>query len=166
MIISLIAAKAINNAIGKDNRLLWHLPEDLKFFKQKTMGHHMLMGRKTYESLGKKLKGRTILVLTSNKDYPADENVIVVESIQQAIDYARERNETELFIGGGETIYTQAMPVADCMYITQVDASFPGDTFFPTIEASQWEVKEEKHHPQDSANAYSFTIIEYCRKEN
>jgi dihydrofolate reductase len=165
MIISLIVAKATNNAIGKDNRLLWYLPADLKFFKQTTMGHHMLMGRKTYESLGKKLKGRTILVITSQKDYPTDENVIIFESIQQAIDYARERNETELFIGGGETIYTQTLPIADRMYLTQVDASLEGDTFFPDIEASQWDIKAENPHPQDSANQYSFTMIEYHRKE-
>lgn len=130
MRVSLIAAMAKNRVIGSKNQLPWHLPEDLKRFKALTLGHPILMGRKTFESIGKPLPGRENVVLSRQKDLQI-EGVLVLGSLPQALDYFRKENRKEIFIIGGAEIYRQALPLADRIYLTEIDQSFEGDAFFP-----------------------------------
>ena len=135
MMISIIAAVAENNVIGRENKLIWHLPKDLKHFKETTTGHYIIQGRKTFESFGKPLPNRTTVIITRNQNYKVD-GCIVVNSLQEALDIAI--NESEVFIIGGGKIYEQAMPIADRIYLTKVHHSFEGDTFFPEINMNEW----------------------------
>ncbi len=128
--ISIIAAVAKNLAIGKDNKLLWHLPEDLKRFKEVTSGHPVLMGQKTYESLGKPLPDRVNIIITLDKDYKAP-GCVVTFSLDQALEEAKKTGADEVFVIGGGSIYRQFLPIADKLYITEVDKEFEADTFFP-----------------------------------
>jgi dihydrofolate reductase len=160
--ISIIVAVAENNVIGKDNKLIWHLPKDLKHFKETTTGHYIIQGRKTFESFGKPLPNRTTLIVTRNKNYKA-EGCIVVNSLQEALDIAID--EKEVFIIGGGEIYKQAMPIADRIYLTKVHQLFDGDTFFPEIKLKEWaEISRQDFEP-DEKNKYSFSIIIYDRKK-
>ena len=163
MIISLIAAIAKNNAIGLENRLLWHLPVDLKFFKEKTVGHYVLMGRKTYESIGGFLKGRTIIVITGDRSFIADD-AIIVHSIEDGIKYAKSDGEKELFICGGEQIYKQTLDIADKMYLTHVDCEPQADTFFPKCDINKWKENKIRTKDVDEKHLYQLTINEYTRK--
>lgn len=155
--ISLIVAAASNNAIGKDGQLLWHLPKDLKFFKNTTWGMPVLMGRKTFEAVGKPLPGRTNIVITSNENFCADQ-VITVASLESALQKANETNCKEIFIIGGGEIYRQSMPIADRIYMTRVHATLEADTFFPEIPASGWTLMQSTDISGDEKHAYSFTI--------
>lgn len=140
MTIALIVAMDNNRLIGRNNQLPWHLPEDLRFFKQQTLGKPIIMGRKTYESIGKPLPGRVNIILTRNLDYRpvnANEQVKVVHSIDGAI-LASQAEETEICVIGGSEIYQLALPMADRLYITEVDAEFEGDAWFPVIDADHW----------------------------
>jgi len=165
MKISLIAAVAKNNVIGKDNKLIWHLPADMKFFKEKTTGHCIITGRKNYESIPEKfrpLPNRTNIIITRQRDYPAP-GTIVVESIEQALTTAKKQNETEAFIIGGGEIFKQTMDIADALYITHIDHSFEGDVFFPEIDPVKWKETGKVFFKADEKNKYDFTIVEYKR---
>jgi len=166
MIISLIAAISENNVIGKDNRLIWHLPADIRFFMETTTGHHIVTGRKNYESIPEKfrpLKNRTNIIVTRQKDYVA-EGAIIVHSLQEAIHYAETHGEDELFVIGGGEIYQQCLPEADRLYITEVKASFDGDTYFPTYNPHEWIELDRKHHPKDERHEFEFDFVILERK--
>ena len=159
--ITLIAAVAENNALGKDNQLLWHLPDDFKRFKSVTSGHHIIMGRKTFESFPKPLPNRTHIIISRQKDY-WPEGCIVVDSLQKAID-ACPGNEETFVIGGGE-IYKQSIGIADKLDITKVHSSFNGDTFFPEINLDEWQRVSSEFHPKDGKHKFDFTFETYLRK--
>lgn len=163
MIISLISAIAKNNAIGLNNRLLWHLPVDLKFFKRTTVGHYALMGRKTFESIGGFLKGRTIIVVTGDRKFLADD-AMVVHSIEEGIKYAESQGEKELFICGGEQIYKQTINIADKMYLSHVDYEPKADTFFPEFDINNWEENNILTQDVDEKHLFPLKINEYTRK--
>jgi len=160
---SLIVAIADNNVIGKDNDLIWYLPADLKFFKGKTTGHHIIMGRKTFESIGggRPLPNRISIIVSRQKDYKA-EGCHIAHSLEEAI--AMVENENELFIIGGKQIYEQSMDIVDTMYITRVHESFDGDTFFPEINYNDWELVSSNDNEPDEKNKYPYTFTEYRRK--
>jgi len=162
MKISMIAAVAKNNVIGKDNDLIWHLPNDLRFFKEKTKGHTIIMGRRTWESIGSKpLPYRTNIVVTRQQDLKAD-GALVVYSLSQAIGLAPESDD-ELFIAGGADVYRQAMAVADTIYLTLVDAEPEGDTFFPQILSEEFKLISREDHPADDRHAMAYSFLEYER---
>jgi len=156
MVVSIIVAVAQHNVIGKDNKLIWHLPKDLKHFKETTTGHFIIMGRKTFESNGRPLPNRTNVIITKDKNYQA-EGCIVVHSLKEALDFAK--NESEVFIIGGGEIYKQAMPIADRIYLTKVHQLFDGDTFFPEINMNEWTEISNQYFAPDEKNKYPFSII-------
>ncbi|MBL7923198.1 MAG: dihydrofolate reductase [Bacteroidia bacterium] len=160
MILSLIVAIDKNAGIGKENRLLWHLPADLKFFKRVTTGHTVIMGRKTYESIGKALPKRRNIVLTRSKDYQAP-GCEISEDLFTAIRSCAK--EDEIFVIGGAEIYRQAIQVADKMYITRVDTVQEADTFFPEFSRSAWKLIHLEKHKADEQNAYDFSFCIYQR---
>lgn len=157
MTISLVVAASENNAIGKNGQLLWHLPNDLKFFKNTTWGFPVIMGRKTFESVNKPLPGRTNIVITSKPDWEA-KGVITVRSLEESIQKAGETNSKQAFIIGGGEIYKQSMDIADKIYITRVHANLEGDTFFPTIDKSKWQLIEDEIFEIDEKHAYSYSF--------
>jgi dihydrofolate reductase len=143
--------------IGKAGKLPWRLSSDLKQFRELTMGHHLIVGRKTFESIGKALPGRQTIVVTRNRIFrPAD--CIIAGSVAEAVALARERGETEAFIIGGAEIYSQALDVADRMYLTQVHAEADADTFFPDLKPDEWIERKSTYHPPDDKNQYAFTF--------
>lgn len=159
--ITLIAAVAENNALGKDNQLLWHLPDDFKRFKERTSHHHIIMGRKTFESFPKPLPNRTHVIIT-RQDYKAPEGCIVVDSVEKAIAVCP-KNEETFIIGGGE-IYKQSIGIADKLDITKVHHLFEADTFFPEIDLNEWDLTYSELHHKDEKHAYSFSFQTYLRK--
>lgn len=162
MIKSIIVAKAENNVIGKDNGLIWHLPNDLKHFRSTTMGHFIIMGRKTMEATQKPLPGRTSIVITRNKNLKA-EGCIIVNDLEEAIKLGKENRQEEVFILGGGEIYKQAMKIADKIYLTEVKETFEGDTYFPEINALDWqEIKREEFEP-DEKNPHAHAFVELIR---
>jgi dihydrofolate reductase len=163
MIKSILVAVSENGVIGKDNNLVWHLPVDLKFFKEKTSGHHIIMGRKTHESVGRPLPNRVNIVISRSADYKAD-GCIVVQSLKEAIDTVVD--DSEAFICGGAEIYKQALDVADRMYLTRVHNEFEGDTFFPEFDTKVWIEKERVRVDPDEKNKYSCSFITYERLGN
>ncbi|MGA0560378.1 dihydrofolate reductase [Larkinella sp. VNQ87] len=163
MLISLIAAVAENGVIGQDNDLVWSLPDDFKYFKQTTSAHPILMGRKTFESLGKPLKNRLNVVITRNAEYRPDE-VVVVDSLENALAEARKTGTDEAFVIGGAEVYKQALPLADRLYLTEVKASFEGDTRFPDFDRTDWQEVSRQHHPADDRHAISFDFVVWERK--
>ena len=157
MIVSLVVAMDEGRGIGSRNRVPWHLSTDLKNFKALTMGHHLVMGRKTYESIGKALPGRTTIVITRQQDYqPPD--CLVAHALDDALETARQRGEEEVFIVGGGQIYAQALPLADRIYLTRVHARVEADVFFPAFDESLWVEKEHCEVPGDSKNQFLFTF--------
>jgi len=161
MKISLIFAVAANGVIGRGNSLPWRLRDDLRFFVQKTQGHHVIMGRKQYESVGHSLPRRPNLVISRNPAFQAD--CPVVPSLARALELARAAGETEAFIIGGGEIYALFMPVATKMILTHVDASPDGEAFFPEWRASEWHETERTHHAADEKHAHAFDIVRYER---
>lgn len=157
MRISFIVAKAENNVIGVNNKLPWHLKDDLQNFKRLTMGHHILMGRKTYESIGKALPGRMSLVISS-EPRPADDNVLWFNSIFRAIKHAERNGETELFIIGGEKIFKYALSLVDRIYLTTVQGDVKGDVYFPQLSLKNWKLLSEQVVEKNADNDHSFTI--------
>lgn len=155
MIVSIIAAMDRNHGIGAENKLPWKLSADLKRFRELTMGHHIVMGRKTYESIGKPLPGRQTIIITRNSDYKV-EGGDVVHSIEDAIRLAEPRSESELFICGGGEIYSQSLDLADKMYLTFVDAEVETDTRFPEWNKDEWDEIKSEHYIADEKNQYSF----------
>ena len=164
MIISQIVAVANKHVIGKDNDLIWRLPADLKHFKNITMGHCMLMGRKNFESIGRALPGRTTIIVTRNKDYKV-EGCHTVFSIEEGIALAKSLDETELMIIGGGQIYKESLKLTTKVYYTTVHETFEGDTFYPELTESEWGLLDEERHFSDEKNKHDYTFKTYLRKE-
>ena len=158
MALSIIVALAKNRAIGINNTLPWHLPEDLKRFKQLTMGHHIIMGRKTYESLGRLLPGRKTVIVTRNLDYQVA-GALVVHSLQEAMQVSE--TDSEAFVIGGAELYQQAIGLADKLYLTQIDQTFAGDAFFPEFDMREWRLLEQQIHI--SEGGLPFQYLSYQR---
>ena len=166
MILSFIAAVSENNAIGIHNSLPWHLPEDLKFFKRKTTGKPVIMGRKTYESLGKPLPGRLNIVLSENPALTLPEGVLKFADINAAIERLQNENTEEAFIIGGGKIFETCMPLADRLYITRVHAIIEdADAFFPVVDHTHWRLVWEENHPADEQHKYAFSFQQFERIE-
>lgn len=163
MIISLVVAAAENNAIGKNNQLLWHLPNDLKFFKNITWGMPVVMGRKTFEAVNKPLPGRFNIVITRQADWKA-EGTITATELNDAIKKAAETNCKEAMIIGGGEIYKQSMAIADIIYITRVHTILDGDTFFPAIDETQWELVSNEDFEKDEKHLYAYSFQKWMRK--
>lgn len=161
--VSLIVAASDNNAIGKANAMLWHLPEDLKFFKNTTWGMPVIMGRKTFESVGKPLPGRTNIIVTTNKDWQAD-GTIATTNIDDALKVAKDTNAKEIFITGGGEIYKQTMNIADKIYLTRVNTEIDGDAYFPAIDETIWEKVFEKKVVADEKNKFDMSFERWERK--
>lgn len=156
MVISLIVAVSSNNAIGKDNQLLWHLPNDMKFFKMSTWAMPVVMGRKTFESMGNKpLNGRPNIIITRQQNWTA-EGVLVVHSLEEAIALAEEKDYKELFVIGGGEIYKAALPIAHKIYLTRVEITLDADTFFPEWNEENWKLVYNDYHPADTRHAYPY----------
>jgi len=166
MIISLIAAVAENRVIGKDNDLIWSLPLDTRYFMDKTRHHHIITGRRNYESIPAKyrpLKDRTNIIVTHQKTYEAP-GAVVVNTLEEAIKLARQNGEEELFIIGGGEIYEQSISLADKLYITEVKASFEGDVFFPKIDKNRWKEIERIPNFPDEKHAHAFDFVKWVKQ--
>ena len=160
--LSIIVAKAKNNIIGKNNSLIWHLPEDLKHFRKLTTGHTIIMGRKTFESLGRVLPDRKHIIFSQNPDFKVnDENVEVVHSLLQIQDLIE--GEEEAFVIGGAMIYNFLMPYVKKMYVTQINEEFEGDAFFPKIDEKVWRKTSEEKGIKDEENKLDYEFITYER---
>jgi dihydrofolate reductase len=164
MLLSIIVAVSENGAIGLNNQLIWRLPDDLKRFKLLTIGHPMIMGRKTFESIGKPLPGRQSIVITRDKNF-SFEGVLVVHSLEEAIEKAQQTGTDEAFVIGGGDIYNQIQNRAGKLYITQVHTRIKGDTFFKIENPDQWEEKEREHHPVDEKHNFSFDFLDLIRRQ-
>jgi len=163
MTISIIVAVSDNGLIGKDNQLIWHLPADLKYFKETTKGHAVIMGRKNYESIPEKyrpLPGRTNIIVSRNPDYNAPA-CILVNSIEAAIDEAKKLNDDEVFIIGGGEIYRQSISLADKLYLTRIHGEFVGDTYFESPGIEEWKLVSSRVYPNDEANKWGHTYEVY-----
>ena len=158
---SIVVAVARNGVIGRDNRLPWRLPADLAHFKRVTMGHPVVMGRRTYESIGKPLPGRTNIVVTHDRRYDAP-GCIVVHSLDEAWRAAGDAGE--VCVIGGTTLFAETLPLADTIHLTEVEADVPGDTYMPAFERGDWQEREVARHPADDRNAYPIRIVELARK--
>lgn len=163
MVLSLLVAAAENNVIGKDNQLPWHLPNDLKYFKNLTWGMPILMGRKTFDSIGKPLPGRKSIVITRNKDWQ-QENVAVVHSIEEAIALAQQDDIKEIFVIGGAEIFNTSFDRANRIYLTRVHAVVDGDVYFPELDESQWQLVSAKRSEVNEKNGYAHTFEIWERK--
>lgn len=163
MIISLIAALSKNRVIGRNNDLPWHLPDDMKYFMQTTKGHHVIMGRKNYDSIPQKfrpLPNRTNIVVTHQKNFMAS-NCKIVNTIETGIAMARAATETELFIIGGSEIYALGLPYANRLYLTEIESTIEGDTYFPVISKNEWKEMSRTHHQTDARHIYGFDFVIY-----
>ena len=161
--ISFIVAAAENNVIGKDNQLPWHLPSDMKYFKNQTWGMTVIMGRKSLESLGKPLQGRKNIVVTRNKEWQ-QEGTEVAHSINEAIDLAKETGVNEIFIIGGAEIFKEAMPFANRIYLTRIHHHFDGDAYFPEVSDAEWTLVQSRFCDADEKNQYPHTFQVWERK--
>jgi dihydrofolate reductase len=164
MIVSCIAAVAENGVIGRDNELPWRLSADLKRFKKLTMGHHLIMGRKTYESIGGPLPGRTSIVITRNRDYQAAPGVLLAHSFEEAL--RRAEGEEEVFVIGGASVYREGVARADRLYLTRVHADVSGDTLFPAVDLAAWKIVREDFREADSKNLHAQTFRIYERSRS
>lgn len=164
MIVSLIAALDLRDGIGKRGRLPWHLRADLKLFKMITMGRHILMGRKTYVSIGRGLPGRTTIILTRNEKFSAP-GCLLATSFGAGMRLAQERGETELFVIGGGEVFKEALPFASQIYLTRVNVDAGCDVFFPEVDWSGWIELERRHYPQDDENDHSFDFVRFQRRD-
>ncbi len=162
MIVSLVAAASENNVIGKNNTLPWRMPADMKFFKNLTINHTVVMGRKTYESMGKPLPGRKNIIITRNKDFKAD-GCIVLGSFPEVLEYCK--TESEIFVIGGAEIYHQLISKADKIYLTRIHSKFEGDAYFPDIQANEWEETLRSSFTADEKNPYSYSFLEFLRRK-
>lgn len=160
--ITIVVAMGLKNEIGANNQLLWHLPKDLKHFKEITSGHPIIMGRKTYESIGKPLPNRTNIVVSTKKDW-FEEGILIVGSLKEAIKFAKKMDE-EIFIIGGGNIYEQTIDLAEKLEVTQVNAELKADIFFPKINPKIWNKTNEVSHEKDEKNEYDFSFQTYERK--
>ena len=156
----MIVAKSKNNAIGKDNKLLWRLSADLKNFKRLTSGHSIIMGRKTYDSIGKPLPNRTNIIITRNKNFEA-EGCLITHSLENALEIAKKKGEEEVFIIGGAQIYAQSLEKTQKIYLTQVDVEIEGDSFFPILDEKKWTCMQKEAHLADTKNEYNYVFEVY-----
>ncbi|MFZ6024937.1 MAG: dihydrofolate reductase [Bacteroidota bacterium] len=164
MLISLIVAAGTNNAIGKDNQLLWHLPKDLQFFKKTTWAMPVIMGRKTFESLsGKPLQGRLNIIITRQKNWQP-EGVTVVHSLRDALFVAESADYKEVFVAGGGEIYRETLPQADKVYLTRVQTAPDADTFFPELEPDEWQLASDETFPKNEKHAYPYSFQLWTRR--
>lgn len=163
--ITIIAAIAKNNALGKNNDLIWHLPADLKRFKKVTSGHHILMGRNTFESIGRPLPNRTTIIITRNKDY-VKEGCLIANSLEEALEMAQD--DEKIFIIGGAQIYKYAIEnnFADALDITLVHHEFEADAFFPEIADAVWEITESEDFEADEKNKFDYSFLRYKKIAN
>ncbi len=155
--IALVVARAENRVIGKNNQLIWRLPADLKFFKNLTTGHPIIMGRKTFESIGKPLPNRTNIIITRQEDFEA-EGCLVAHSLAEGLMMAQQM-DSDIFVIGGAEIYKQAMFLADTIYLTEVHQTFDGDTFFPEIDTVLWQESSREEFKADEKNAYDYAFV-------
>jgi dihydrofolate reductase len=160
--ISLIWAMDENRVIGSYNKLPWHLPEDLKFFKRVTMGHPIVMGRKTHESIGKPLPGRENIVITRDRQFRS-EGCLILHSIDDLLDYTSKTNE-EVFVIGGAEIFKEVLPHADHLYLTMIHHQFEGDTFFPVFHMDKWELESRQMGLKNEKNPFEYEFLVYKRK--
>jgi len=160
--ISFIVAMDQNRVIGKDNQLPWHLPEDLKFFKRVTMGHPIAMGRKTHESIGRALPGRENLIITRQRGYKS-EDCTVFYSVEEFVEYCRSKSD-EFFVIGGAEIFRETFPYVDRLYITYINSTFEGDTFFPDFSLNHWVLTSAEKGIKDEKNPYDYEFRIYHRK--
>ena len=162
VVVSLIVAVSSNGVIGRDGGLPWYLPADLKHFKRTTMGHHLIVGRRTWEEVGKPLPGRTMVVVTRSRRF-APEGAQVARSVEQALELSAEDDEP--FIGGGSQIYRIALArdLVDRIHLTRIHAIVKGDTFFPEIDFGGWELVSEEHHEADEKNEFDYSFLIYER---
>jgi len=158
--ITLIVAAAENNAIGKNNKMLWHLPNDFKYFKKNTLEHSVVMGRKTFDSIGKPLPERRNIILTRDMNY-SHEEVDVANSVQEVLNYCRD--EREIFIIGGADIYKQTLPLADKILLTRVHTTIDGDAYFPALLDHEWKLVNAEKHEKDEKHAFDYTFEVYER---
>lgn len=157
-----IAAASENNVLGKDNVLVWHLPDDFKRFKQITTGNYIVMGRKTFESFPKPLPNRTHVIITRQKNYQAPEGCLIADSIENAI--ALSPKNQPIYIVGGAEIYTQSLSITDKIELTRVHTKCEGDAFYPEINESNWKISNEEFHPKDEKHAFDFTYVTYIKR--
>lgn len=162
MIKSIIVAKAENDVIGSHNKIPWHMPADLKHFKHTTLGHTIIMGRKTFASLKKPLPGRKIIIVTTHQHYQVP-GCTVVHEIAEAFQVAQQTKETEVFIAGGGKIYQKTLPFADKIYLTAIKTKVEGDTFFPVIDNTTWTVIKRESYSPDAKNPYPYDFVELER---
>lgn len=163
MKISMIAAMAHDRVIGKDNQMPWHLPADLAHFKRVTLGKPVLMGRKTFESIGRPLPGRRNLVISRNPDYQA-EGIEVVSSVEAALALLAGSSVEELMVIGGGHLYAEMLPSADCLYLTRIDLAVEGDTRFPAFDDGQWQRVDCESHPADEKNPHPYSFETWQRR--
>ena len=164
MTVSIIVATSLNHAIGKDNQLLWHLPADLKFFKTTTMGCPVVMGRKTFQSIGRTLPGRKNVVITRDKNFNSDNqfDILVVGSVDEAL--VKLHSEKEVFIIGGGEIYKQSMDSVDTIYLTLINTNIEADVYFPEIDKTKFDLVWEEKHVADEKNKFDYTFQKFDRK--
>lgn len=165
MKISIIAAVSENEVIGRKGRVPWHLPEDLKRFKKITTGHHLIMGRKTYQSIGRPLPDRTSIVVSRNPKLKI-KKCIVAHSLKEALRVAQDAGEKEAMVIGGQSIYNLALPLADRIYLTRIHHNFQGDTFFPKIDNKKWQEISRQSYPKDKRNPFSYDFIVLKKPNN
>ncbi|MCP8616089.1 dihydrofolate reductase [Salirhabdus salicampi] len=160
--ISLIVAVDDENGIGKDGQLPWHLPNDLKYFKEKTVNHPIVMGRKTYESIGRPLPKRENIILTRNKDFKA-EGCKVIHNWEAVHQLSEQHPEEEVFVIGGYHLFKDAIRFADKLYLTKIEGNFQADTFFPDVDLSQWKLISKEKGTKDEKNPYNYYFCEYVK---
>lgn len=160
MMISMIVAVSSNSVIGRDGDLPWHMPADLKRFKRLTMGHHLIIGRRTWDEVGAPLPGRIMVVVTRDTEFRVD-GATVVHSLDEALQVVE--GDDEVFIAGGGEIYRQALPLADRVYLTRVHAEIDGDTTFPELEEEEWRLVDREDHGSDDRNPYPYSFLTYDR---
>ena len=165
MLISIIVAVSENGVIGKDNQLLWRLPDDLKRFKKLTLGHPIIMGIKTFDSIGKPLPGRTSIVITRNRNFSM-EDVIAVHNIEEALQEAAKLEADEAFIIGGGELYSATLAIADRLYITEVNTIISGDTYFNITNPDQWIETERTVHQADDKHKFEFNFVDYTKRRD
>ena len=163
MIISAIVAMNPDGLIGDQNKIPWHLPADLKYFKKITLGHHILMGRKCFDSIGKSLPGRKNIVVTKNPTFIVTD-CIITNSIEEGILIAQQNKEEEMFIIGGGEIYRRSMHLVNKLYLTMVQFNGSGDVFFPQIDYDEWSLISDEKHTSDDKNNYDYSFLIYKRK--
>ncbi len=161
--ISIIVAASTNNAIGNENKLLWHIPNDMKYFKATTWAMPIIMGRKTFESMGSKpLSGRLNIVITKQQNWTLT-GIVVVNSIEEAIAEAKKTNCKEIFIAGGGEIYKQSIQIADCIYMTRVHSEIDGDTFFPEIDTKKWKLEKTENLLTDTKHSHDYSFEKWIK---